>query len=55
MDVSIFYIVAGMSSCFINPLLVLLAIVVGNLVKAVLITPGGIGTYEVALMIVFEF
>lgn len=54
-DVSICYIVAVMFGCFIHPLLVLLAIVVGNLVKAIPITPGGIGTYEVALMIVFEF
>ncbi|HJJ47753.1 MAG TPA: lysylphosphatidylglycerol synthase transmembrane domain-containing protein [Methanocorpusculum sp.] len=55
MDVAICYIVAVMFGCTINPLLVLLAIVIGNLVKAVPITPGGIGTYEVALMVVFEF
>ena len=54
-DVSICYIVAVMFGYYINPMLVLLAIVIGNLVKAVPITPGGIGTYEVALMIVFEF
>jgi len=54
-DVSICYLVAVMFGYYINPFLVLLAIVIGNLVKAVPITPGGIGTYEVALMVVFEF
>jgi len=34
--------------------IVILAIVVGNLVKAVPITPGGIGTYELALAEVFQ-
>ncbi len=33
---------------------VVLAIVIGNLVKAVPITPGGIGTYELALAATFE-
>jgi hypothetical protein len=33
---------------------VVLAIVIGNLVKAVPLTPGGIGTYELALAITFE-
>jgi hypothetical protein len=33
---------------------VVLAIVVGNLVKAVPITPGGIGTYELALALTFS-
>jgi hypothetical protein len=33
---------------------IVLAIVVGNLVKAVPLTPGGIGTYELALAITFE-
>jgi uncharacterized membrane protein YbhN (UPF0104 family) len=32
---------------------IVLAIVVGNLVKAVPITPGGIGTYEISLAIIF--
>jgi uncharacterized membrane protein YbhN (UPF0104 family) len=32
----------------------LLAIVIGNLAKAVPITPGGIGTYELALAATFE-
>jgi glycosyltransferase AglD len=33
--------------------IVVLAVVVGNLVKAVPITPGGIGTYEISLAIIF--
>jgi glycosyltransferase AglD len=33
---------------------VTLAIVIGNLVKAVPITPGGVGTYELALALTFE-
>jgi hypothetical protein len=32
----------------------LLAVVAGNLVKAVPLTPGGVGTYEFALAIIFE-
>jgi len=32
---------------------VVLAVVIGNLVKAVPITPGGIGTYEISLAIIF--
>ncbi|MFA5348489.1 MAG: lysylphosphatidylglycerol synthase transmembrane domain-containing protein [Methanoregula sp.] len=32
---------------------IVLAIVIGNLVKAVPITPGGIGTYEISLAIIF--
>ncbi|MDK2974400.1 MAG: glycosyltransferase AglD [Methanofollis sp.] len=35
-------------------MVVVLAIVIGNLVKAVPITPGGIGTYEFALAVTFE-
>jgi uncharacterized protein (TIRG00374 family) len=34
--------------------IVLLAIVAGNLVKAVPLTPGGMGTYEVSLAVIFE-
>jgi hypothetical protein len=34
--------------------IIVLAVVIGNLVKAVPLTPGGIGTYEPALMITFE-
>jgi len=33
---------------------IVLAIVIGNLVKAVPITPGGVGTYELALALTFE-
>ncbi|MCX6690041.1 MAG: lysylphosphatidylglycerol synthase transmembrane domain-containing protein [Methanoregula sp.] len=33
---------------------VLLAIVIGNLVKAVPLTPGGVGTYELSLAVTFE-
>jgi glycosyltransferase AglD len=33
---------------------IVLAVVVGNLVKAVPLTPGGIGTYELSLAITFE-
>lgn len=54
MDVLICYIVTLMFGLTINFWLVLLAIVIGNLVKAVPITPGGIGTYELALVVVFE-
>ena len=34
--------------------IIVLAIVIGNLVKAVPLTPGGIGTYELSLAITFE-
>lgn len=34
--------------------IVVLAIVIGNLVKAVPITPGGVGTYELSLVLTFE-
>ena len=34
--------------------IIVLAVVIGNLVKAVPLTPGGIGAYEYALMITFE-
>lgn len=33
---------------------ILLAVVAGNLIKAVPLTPGGVGTYEFALAVVFE-
>ena len=41
-----------MFGCDVNILLVLLAVVIGNLVKAIPITPGGIGTYELALAVI---
>jgi uncharacterized protein (TIRG00374 family) len=33
---------------------IVLAVVIGNLVKAVPLTPGGIGTYELSLAVTFE-
>lgn len=54
LDVCICYLVALMFNVELSFLLVLLAIVIGNLVKAVPITPGGIGTYELALVVTFE-
>ena len=54
MDVLICYLVCMMLSVDVPFMLVLLAIVIGNLIKAVPITPGGIGTYEAALAIIFE-
>jgi len=54
MDVLTCYLVSLMFSVQIPFMLILLAIVIGNLIKAVPITPGGIGTYEAALAIVFE-
>lgn len=54
MDVLTCYLVCMMLSVEVPFMLVLLAIVIGNLIKAVPITPGGIGTYEAALAVVFE-
>lgn len=54
LDVLICYIVALMFGIELPFILVLLAIVIGNLVKAIPITPGGIGTYELALVVVFQ-
>jgi len=48
------YSVALMFNAAIPFHLVLLAIVTGNLVKAIQITPGSIGTYELALTAIFE-
>jgi len=53
-DILVCYSVALMFNVTIPFQLVLLAIVIGNLVKAVPITPGGIGTYELALTATFE-
>lgn len=53
-DILICYIVAQMFEINISFMLVILAIVIGNLVKAIPITPGGIGTYEAALVVVFS-
>jgi hypothetical protein len=46
--------VALMFGEYVPVMVVILAIVIGNLVKAVPITPGGIGTYELALAMTFE-
>ena len=54
LDVMVCYFVARMFQVTIAFNLVLLAIVIGNLVKAIPITPGGIGTYELALATTFE-
>ncbi|NLO78068.1 MAG: flippase-like domain-containing protein [Methanomicrobiales archaeon] len=48
-DVLICYVVALMFGATIPFVVVTLAIVIGNLVKAVPVTPGGVGTYEVAV------
>lgn len=54
MDVLVCYLVCMMLAVDVPFMLVLLAIVIGNLIKAVPITPGGIGTYDAALAIIFE-
>jgi len=48
-DVMICYVIAVMFGAEIPFVVVTLAIVIGNLVKAVPLTPGGVGTYEVAV------
>ena len=53
-DILVCWIVACMFGVEISFMLVVLAVVIGNLVKAVPITPGGIGTYELALVVVFQ-
>ncbi|MDR2855186.1 MAG: flippase-like domain-containing protein [Methanomicrobiales archaeon] len=53
-EILVCYFVALMFQVIISFNLVLLAVVIGNLVKAVPITPGGIGTYEFALAATFE-
>jgi len=55
MDILICWLVGLMFNQNINIFLVLFAVVIGNLVKAIPITPGGIGTYEGAMLIVFSF
>ena len=54
-DVVICWIAGLMFGQSINFFLVLFAVVIGNLVKAIPITPGGIATYEAALAIVLTF
>ena len=48
-DVMICYVIALMFGAAIPFVVVTLAIVIGNLVKAVPVTPGGVGTYEIAV------
>ena len=51
-DVLVCWITALMFGCSVEFMLVVLAVVIGNLVKAIPITPGGIGTYELAVAVV---
>ncbi|MGA2935065.1 MAG: lysylphosphatidylglycerol synthase transmembrane domain-containing protein [Methanomicrobiales archaeon] len=44
--------IAAMFRAEISPAVIILAVVVGNLFKAVPITPGGIGTYEAAVAVI---
>ncbi|KUG19441.1 MAG: flippase-like domain-containing protein [Methanomicrobiaceae archaeon] len=53
-DVLVCLAVVAMFQQHIPFAVVTLAIVIGNLVKAVPITPGGVGTYELALAVTFE-
>ncbi|HDQ08691.1 MAG TPA: flippase-like domain-containing protein [Methanoculleus sp.] len=48
-DIVICYVIALMFGTSVPFIIVALAIVIGNLVKAVPVTPGGIGTYELAV------
>ncbi len=52
-DVLVCYAVVLMFQAPVPFGIVVLAIVIGNLVKAVPITPGGVGTYELALALTF--
>lgn len=54
LDTVICWVVALMFNVEVSFGIVLFAIVIGNLVKAIPITPGGIGTYELALLVVFQ-
>ena len=54
MDTMICLAVSAMFGQSMPYAVVLLAIVAGNLVKAVPLTPGGVGTYEVSLAVIFE-
>jgi len=53
-DSVICFVVAAMFQTSVPFATVVLAIVIGNLVKAVPITPGGMGTYEVAVAVTLE-
>ncbi|MDD1702966.1 MAG: flippase-like domain-containing protein [Methanoregula sp.] len=54
LDILVCYSVVTMFEQQIPFAVIVLAIVIGNLVKAVPITPGGIGTYELAVAATFE-
>lgn len=54
MDTLICVSVSGMFNQEMPFAVVLLGVVAGNLVKAVPLTPGGMGTYEVTLAVIFE-
>jgi uncharacterized protein (TIRG00374 family) len=53
LDILVCYAVVRMFELQVPFALVVLAVVIGNLVKAVPLTPGGMGTYEAALAITF--
>ncbi|MFA4824424.1 MAG: lysylphosphatidylglycerol synthase transmembrane domain-containing protein [Methanoregula sp.] len=53
LDILVCYAVVMMFQQQIPFAIIVLAIVIGNLVKAVPITPGGVGTYELSLAITF--
>jgi hypothetical protein len=53
LDILVCNAVVGMFELEIPFALVVLAVVIGNLVKAVPLTPGGMGTYEAALALTF--
>jgi hypothetical protein len=53
-DILVCYAVVQMFEQQIPFAIIVLAIVIGNLVKAVPLTPGGIGTYEFALAATFS-
>jgi uncharacterized protein (TIRG00374 family) len=53
LDILVCYAVVFMFELQVPIALVVLAVVIGNLVKAVPLTPGGMGTYEAALAITF--
>jgi uncharacterized protein (TIRG00374 family) len=53
LDILVCYAVVLMFELQVPFALVVLAVVIGNLVKAVPLTPGGMGTYEAALAITF--
>lgn len=53
-DIAVCAVVALMFGEWVPVSVFVLAVVIGNLVKAVPITPGGVGTYEFALALTFE-